>query len=126
MVDIEIASNEVVVRLRGLHRLWALKSEVRIPRAQLKSVELAVTQGARARLSRSVRLPGTSIPSLITAGSYRCDGQWAFWDVTGKGDSAVTLTTDGHQYREVVVDVADPIATVAVLQSLIGFAPERS
>jgi hypothetical protein len=110
----------VVIRPRGLHRLWALKREVRIPRVQLKRVEAGVSPDARARLWHSLRLPGTSVPWLITAGSYRFAGRWAFWDVVGNGEKAVTLRTEGHRYADLVVDVEDPGATVDAVQRAIG------
>jgi hypothetical protein len=123
LVDVDITSNEVIIRPRGLHRLWAFKREVRIPRAQLKRVETGVTPDARAMLSRSIRMPGTSVPSLITAGSYRSKGQWAFWDVVGKGEKAVTLSTEGHRYTQLIVDVGEPKAMVDALQRVIGSRP---
>jgi hypothetical protein len=116
MVAVDITSREAVLRPRGLHALWTFQSELRIPLAQLKQVEVGVAPDARARLMRSVRMPGTSVPWLITAGSYRSVGQWAFWDVARRGASAITLTTVGHHYAELVVDVADPKATVAALR----------
>ena len=119
MVTVDITPTEVVIRPRGLHRLWTLKREVRIPRRQLKRVEAGVAPDARARLSHSLRLPGTSVPWLITAGSYRSRGQWAFWDVVGGGEKAVTLTTEGHRYTELVVDVEEPAATVDAVKRAI-------
>lgn len=115
MVDVFITSNEVVLRPKGLHRLWALKREVRIKRSELKAVERGVTQEARTRLRRSLRLPGTSLP-FFHAGSYRSAGKWAFWDVVGNGDQALTLSTEGNRYAELVVDVADPAALAADLR----------
>ena len=120
MVEIQISSSEVVLRPRGLHRLWALKGEIRIPLNQLKRVDVGVTPEARQRLSRSLRLPGTYVPRVITAGSYRCNGKWAFWDVVGKGENAVTLSTEGHHYTELVVDVSDTKATIHAFERVIG------
>ena len=115
MVDVDITSLELVLRPRGLHKLWTFKREVRIPRAQLKGVEVGVSPSARALLSRSIRLPGTSVPWRITAGSYRSTGEWSFWDVVGNGEHAVTFSTEGHRYSQLVVDVADPKATVEAI-----------
>jgi len=117
MVDIDITAQEVVLRLRGLHKLWAFKREVRVQRAQLKRVEAGVTPEAWSMLCRSIRMPGTSIPSLITAGSYRSMGKWAFWDVTGVGQHAVTISTEGHRYAYLVVDVVDRVASLEALES---------
>ena len=120
MVTVDITPTEVVIRPRGLHRLWALKREVRIPRRQLKGVEAGVSPDARARLRHSLRQPGTAVRGLITAGSYCSKGRWAFWDVVGRGERAVTLTTEGHRYAELVVDVEEPGVTVDALQRAIG------
>ena len=123
MVDIEIDSDEVVIRIRGFHRLWAFRREIRIPRTQIIGIEAGMKPDSRARLSRSLRMPGTSVPSLITAGSYRCNGEWAFWDVVGTGENAVTLSAEGHPYVELVVDVRDPKATVDAVQRAIATQP---
>lgn len=56
-VDVVITANEVVLRLRGLHKFWAFKHEVRIPLTQLKLVEQGVDPEARAMLSGSLRRP---------------------------------------------------------------------
>ncbi|MGO9830928.1 MAG: hypothetical protein ACLPJH_12385 [Myxococcaceae bacterium] len=120
MVDVDITGEEVVIRPRGLHRLWTLKREVRIPRSQLRSVEAGVSPEARAALWRSVRLPGTFVPALIAAGSFRTQGRWFFWDVVGDGRNALTLSTEGHHYAELLVDVAEPGLTLAALRRAIG------
>ncbi|MGO9064433.1 MAG: hypothetical protein ACLQIH_06780 [Myxococcaceae bacterium] len=122
MVDVDISADEVVLRPRGLHRLWTFRQEVRIPLAQLKSVEAGVSPEARTQRRRSLRLPGTSLPCLITAGSYRARGRWSFWDVVGDGQSALTLSTEGHHYAELIVDVTDPGLTLAALRRAIHMA----
>jgi hypothetical protein len=120
MVTVDITPTDVIIRPLGLHRLWALKRELRIPRRQLQRVEAGVSPDARARLWHSLRLPGTFVPWLITAGSYRSKGRWAFWDVVGNGENAITLTTEGHRYAELVVDVEEAGATVDAVQRAIG------
>ncbi len=120
MVDVDITGDEVVIRPRGFHTLWTLKREVRIPRTQLKRVEAGVSPEARARLWRSVRLPGTFVPALIAAGSFRAQGRWSFWDVVGTGRNALTLSTEGHHFAELLVDVEQPGLTLTALRRAIG------
>ena len=119
MVDLAVDGNEVVLRVRGLHQLWALKREIRIPCEQLTGVQAGMADEARKTLYRSLRLPGTFLPGVIRAGSYRTRGAWLFWDVVGKGQRAVTLSTKGHRYAQLVVDVADPKAAVQMLSTAI-------
>jgi hypothetical protein len=121
MVDVFITADEVILRPKGLHRLLAFKREVRIQRSELRAVVRGVTEEARARLRRSLRLPGTSLPGLH-AGSYRRAGQWAFWDVAGNGENALTLSTEGNRYAELVVDVEDPAAVAADLRRAMDVA----
>ncbi len=55
--------------VRGLHKVWALKSRLRIPLAHIRAVHADPTTARR--LPVGLRLPGTHAPGLITAGSYR-------------------------------------------------------
>lgn len=122
MVDIHLMPDALVVKVLGLHQLWAFKREIRIPRAELRSIEVGVAPGAQATVYRSLRLPGTFVPRLIRAGSYRGSNGWLFWDIAGRGPKAVTLTTQGHRYAQLVVDVADPHATVERVRRGLGLS----
>ncbi|MGH9061454.1 MAG: hypothetical protein ACRDZY_18360, partial [Acidimicrobiales bacterium] len=70
-----------------------------------------------------MRLGGTSVPGL-TAGNYGSDEGSSFWAV-GSGRRGVVLELRGEGFDYVVVEVADPEATVAMLRSAL-FGPGRA
>ena len=60
-------------------------------------------------------MPGTSVPGLITAGSYLKEGQWSFWDVV-RPPKTISVTLRNHRFSRLIVEVADPVAAIARLQ----------
>jgi hypothetical protein len=110
MVDVRIEGSSVVFEPRGLHKFWTLRWRVEVPRSAIRLARRApagVTDGWK-----GWRLPGTHIPGLLVAGSYRLDGEWHFWDVRGRGHRAVEVLLSGTRYSRIVVDVDDPDAAV--------------
>jgi hypothetical protein len=105
VVDIEIDDGIVTFRVAGLHKVWTLKSTVRV---MLRNI-VDVRAGAAAVPAGSAgwRLPGTWLPGVITAGSFWKRGQWTFWDVM-RPERALVVTLKDHRYARLVVEVARP------------------
>ena len=80
MVDIHIEDGLATFRIAGLHKLWALKSRIVVPVEDIVAVEgfEAVPRWA------GWRIAGTWMPDFLTAGSFRQDGRWTFWDVENR------------------------------------------
>ena len=114
MVHISVADGVVTFDVLGLHKLWALRSRIRVPAHEIVDV------GPGAPVVRDEwpgwRLPGTSLPGIITAGSYLKRGEWSFWDVI-RPARTIAVTTRNHRYRCLIVEVADPVGEIARLQS---------
>jgi len=67
---------------------------------------------------QGLRLPGTSIPGVLTAGTfYQHDGA-VFYDVHDP-DRTIVIELDHEHYRRLVVEVADPAATVSLLEDAL-------
>lgn len=120
MVDISIAGGVVTFRVLGLHKLWALRSKVRVPIRDIVKVEPGATVAREGWAGW--RLPGTSFPGLITAGSYLKRGQWSFWDVVRPG-KAIAVTLKEHRFTRMIVEVADPTAEVQRLEQALAARP---
>jgi hypothetical protein len=122
MVNIEIAGDQVTFRVAGLHKLWALKSWVRVALGNIQQV-----QGPEAlpRGWTGWRLPGTQFPGVITAGSFRKDGAWRFWDVVQPANTLV-VTLKHHRYAQLVVEVARPDDERRRLQRAIADTRQRA
>ena len=114
MVVVSIDGDRVRFDVEGWDKLWALKSQLEIPLAHVRAVR-ADPEPARGWW-HGFRLPGTQIPGLLTAGTfYQSDG-WVFYDVHDP-ERTIVIDLDHEHYRRLVVEVADPPATVALLQS---------
>jgi len=119
MVDIGIANGVVTFRVLGLHKLWALRSKVRVPIRDIVQVEPGETAAREAGVGW--RLPGMCLPGLITAGSYVKSGQWSFWDVV-RPAKTIAVTLNDHRFTHVIVEVADPTAELLRLREALAAA----
>jgi len=112
MVDVTLQGPDVLFNVKGLHKLWAFKSQLQIPRSHIKSAR----QDAAGLHDwwQGWRLPGTHVPGLITAGTFFKDGRRIFWDVHNV-DQAIIIELEHDDYNQLVIEVADPAAVLALL-----------
>ena len=113
-VDVIVDGTTIHVRPRGLDVLWCLSSGVSVPVGDVLSAR-AVSRSTLPR--RGLKLPGSNIPGIITAGSYGTGDTRTFWDVR-RADTVVAITcAEGSPYRQIVIEVDDPQATADRLRS---------
>jgi hypothetical protein len=119
MVNVIVQGDRVRFEVEGWDRLWALKSQLEIPLAHIRAVR-ADPEPARGWW-HGVRLPGTQIPGLLTAGSfYQSDG-FVFYDVHDP-ERTVVIELDHEHYQRLVIEVANPADVVDTLRSAIATA----
>ncbi len=116
MVDLSIVEDKLVLHVRGADKLWALKTTLEIPLRHIAGVRAdpSVARG----WWHGVKLPGTNIPGVLTAGTFYQHGQRIFWDVHHP-DNTVVIELRDEQYNELIVEVADPNAAVQMLQAAL-------
>ncbi|MBC8215299.1 MAG: hypothetical protein H8E64_02160 [Candidatus Marinimicrobia bacterium] len=114
MVNVTIKEGIAAFELKGLHKLWALKSKIQIPINSIKNVKKDPT--AMKGIWKGVRIPGTHIPGIIVAGTFRSKGEKHFWDVTNK-DKTIVIEIEDGPYEKVIVDVDNPELITAELLS---------
>ncbi len=112
MAKIESTGDALVIHVTGWDKVWALKSHLTIPIAHVVSAEPAAEEARH--WWQGLRLPGTHIPGVIAAGTFYKDGARVFWDVHD-ADRAVAIHLRDDQYTELVVEVDDPAATIALV-----------
>lgn len=112
MVDITLVNGRVHFVVQGWDKLWALRSQLEIPLDHILSVR-ADPEPARGWW-HGLRLPGTQIPGLLTAGTFYQDGEWVFYDVHDP-EATIVLELDHEHYKRLVIEVADPGAAVSLL-----------
>jgi hypothetical protein len=119
VVNISVAGEKAVFEVEGLDRLWSLRSRLEIPLAHIKGVDADPTV-ARGWY-HGIRLLGTNVPGILTAGTFHRDGNNVFWDVHNP-ERTIVLDLDHEFYEKLVIEVGDPGKAVALLQRKIGSA----
>jgi len=114
VVDLSISDGKLVLHVHGTDKLWALKSSLEIPLAHV--AEIRADPSVAHGWSHGLRMPGTNIPGVLTAGTFYQDGKRVFWDVHN-ADNTVVLELRDERYNELIVEVADPRATVAMVKA---------
>lgn len=118
MVDLTITGGNLVMNVLGADKLWAFKSSMEIPLGHVAGIR-ADPEIARSSVWKGWRIPGTSLPGVITAGTYYKDGKRVFWDVHG-GANTVVIDLREERYNQLVVEVADANAAVGLLSAAIS------
>jgi len=117
MAQIELTSGTLIIRIEGADKLWALKSQLAIPLGHVAGVEPAEAE-AREWL-HGIRLGGTHLPGVISAGRFYERGQWVFWDVHHP-ERAIAIALRDERYSRLVVEVDDPGAALAAIENAAG------
>ncbi len=119
MVDVSENGDRVRFEVEGWDKLWALKSRLEIPLSHIQSVR-ADPEPARGWW-HGLRMPGTNVPGLLTAGSFIQRDGVVFFDVHDP-ERTVVIELDHEHYKRLVIEVQDPEATVAMLQAALARA----
>ena len=114
MADVEYTGDTLVVHVKGWDKIWALKSRLEIPREHVIG---AGPVGEEARQWKGWRMPGTQIPGVMTASTFIKEGGRVFWDLHD-ADRAIAIRLRDDQYRELIVEVADPTATIDLINRI--------
>lgn len=109
MVELEIGDGNLRLHVKGMDKLWALKSTLEIPLRHVTGIH-ADPEIARGWW-HGLKMPGTNLPGVITAGTFFQDGNKVFWDVHDP-DKTIVITLRDENYQQLIVEVADPAAVV--------------
>ena len=97
--------------------MWAFRSRLEIPLAHVVAADASGDEVGR--WWHGFKLIGTDVPGLFAAGTFYYQGDMVFWDVRHPANT-VTVSLDHERYKKLIVEVADPAATVATLRSAMG------
>jgi len=117
MVRISIVGDHIHIDVEGWDKLWAFRSQLDIPVAHIRSVR--IDPDAATGWWHGLRMPGTQIPGVITAGTYYQSEGAVFYDVHDPRRTIV-LELDHEHYRRLVIEVEDPLATATQLQAVLN------
>jgi hypothetical protein len=116
MAEVEITSSVLVVHIRGVDQLLSLESRIEVPLQHVAAVD--VNPPDAHAIWHGLRVGGTNVPGLITAGRFLQAGQWSFWDVHDP-DRSIAIRLHDEHYARLVIGVDDPEATARAIMSAL-------
>jgi hypothetical protein len=117
VIDLDVRDGNLVVRLRGWDMVFALTDGMTIPLTSLQGIAVAPRRNVP---QTGLRLPGTSLPGVLRAGSYGRRPRRDFWLVRRAPEVLVVELQPGEPYRRLVLEVPDPRALCLRLRPHTG------
>jgi hypothetical protein len=117
MVEIRVEGDRAVFEVQGWDKLWSLRSRLEIPLAHIRGARWEPTPPMG--WFQGVKLAGADVPNLFRAGTFIQQGGLVFWDVLHP-ERAVAVDLEHERYHQLVVEVGDPAAAVALLTAAAG------
>jgi len=111
MTTVTIEEDVIRISMEGMGKVWALKSGLTIPLAHVRAVQVAPAD----LRPKGIRAPGTALPGVFYAGTWRGRGFKEFWYVH-RPEKALVLELEGDAYSRVAVEVGDPHAVAAEIE----------
>ena len=115
MAYVRVDAGNLLVEIEGLDKLWAFKSRLEIPLANVRG---ATADPGIVSEPKGIRAPGAYVPGVITAGTFHIDGERVFWDVHD-ATKAVVIELNDERYARLIIEVPDPRATVTLIEAAI-------
>ncbi len=107
--------DQLLVRPVGLVRLWALSKGHECPVTNITDVGVSPRKG----LAKGWRVPGTHLPGVMTAGTFRSHGEKDLWMV-GRAKEVLVIELHDQPYRHLIIEVEDPHAAVEALRAAMN------
>ena len=108
------------VAFAGLDAVWTLRRQVDVPLTTVAGVRVLSRADALAD-KPLLRAPGTYLPGVIVAGTYRgLRRRPQLWCVHAADEVLAIDLADGARYERIVLEVADPAAVAAELTGHLG------
>src|SRR3954467_1146585 len=116
MVNVTVVASRAIT-VEGMHKLWSMRSQIEIPLTHITDVE--VNHDQVGKWWHGFKLMGTDAPGLFAAGTFYYHGELVFWDVYDT-TKTIIVSLEHERYKKLIVEVADPQATAAMLKGAIG------
>jgi hypothetical protein len=111
MVNITKTDTETIFELKGLHKFWAFKSEIRIPNGHIIT---AYQDADQIQNWYALKVIGTNMPYVLNAGTFYHHGELIFMDVAHK-ENAIIIDLQDENYKQLIIEVSDPEAALHLL-----------
>jgi len=105
MVNISIEGDLIHLDVEGVDKLWALRSHLEFPLSHVRSVH--VDPAAARGWWHGLKLWGSNVPGILTAGTFYQQGGIVFYDVHDP-ERTIVLELDHEHYDRLIVEVEEP------------------
>ena len=115
--SIDMNASSMTVTLRGLDVVWATRRRIVVPLGHIRGAHHdahAASHGPWLGAGRTDAL----LDYAVAAGPMLVHGRHEFWDVHDPRQ-AVAIDLAGEQYDRLVIEVDDPAATVAAVNTAV-------
>ncbi|MBI3569334.1 MAG: hypothetical protein HY084_14135 [Gemmatimonadetes bacterium] len=117
MVEITVHGDTITFEVEGWDKLWALKSSLDIPLAHIKGAR--VDDEAAKGWWHGVKLGGSDLPGVITAGTFYRKGRMVFYDVH-KPENTIIVDLDHENYDQLILQVRNPETEVQMINDAVA------
>lgn len=116
MAAVGISPEErLLVRPVGLMRVWALSTGLDCPITSIVDIGVGDTR----ELSRGFRAPGTYLPGVMIAGTFRARTGNALW-LVGRQRRVLVIELTDEKWRYLILGVEDPDAANEALRAALN------
>jgi len=122
MVRISVSDDRIHFDVEGIDRMWALRSQLEFPLSHIRSVR--VDPEAAKGWWHGIRLWGSNIPGILTAGTFYQNGRVVFYDVHDPLRTIV-IELDHEHYDRMVVEVEEPEVEAKKIEKGISLSRRR-
>ena len=106
---------KLIVKPIGMARLWAWSRGVDVPLTSIRDIGVSKVRD----VPRGLRVPGTYLPRILTAGTFRKRGEKSYW-LVARGREVLVIELEGEHYDRLVLDVQDPHMAAAALKAEVA------
>jgi len=117
VISVGVRDGAVVVDLSQVDVLFALRKQLVVPLANVTGARI-VANAYEIRPRPWLRAPGTAIPGIIRAGTYRSKEGQSFWNIRN-GANALVIELHDHRYKRIVLQIADPAAAMEQINAAL-------
>lgn len=118
MTEVRVTEGRLIIEVQGWDKLWSMTSRLEIPLENVLDVRPADEDAG------GVRLLGTSLPGVITAGTFLQEGSRVFWDVHNPA-KAIAIDLRDERYSKLIIEVEDPAETIGAVKHALFIKTAR-
>ena len=117
MTSIEINKTNIVINVIGVDKFLSLKNQLVINRSNIIEVKSAEDKAKKWFLG--LKISGTHIPGVVSAGTFYNFEGMTFWDVHNASNS-ISLILRNEFYSEIIIEVENPLLIIDKLNNIIN------